>query len=373
MQTKTIFATITCLLLSFIVTAQTHNPYKEIGKKGKVLTLTNGEYDEFFDEDSIQRIGSAFVNINTMQVVKVQLTREEQRQLDNSLVSRFLSVDPLTNKFASLTPYQYASNSPIAGIDLDGLEFANAYSRLKGAIIGVTALKVNNLSDGFGDVQEQLYRINIDNPQKNPDELYKQVSSNINSIYGTKEGSFEYKVQQKPNEVSKNDLVQIDPGLKGFDMFVKVANIQKIDANNKEPGIDNPHNGFSITFRTLQGHVEVGVITFTALEMTNPQTGAKSFQFDISSTSRINHLTGSVLNGTIGLARDKQNSVWHQVLQNIYNYVGGTVSNASQSISNYEYSQYEDCDNNGTTLGQPKPLQSPVTTHTDIKIEPKKD
>lgn len=37
---------------------------------------------------------------------------------------RFLSVDPLTKKYPELTPYQFASNSPIAGIDEDGLEFA---------------------------------------------------------------------------------------------------------------------------------------------------------------------------------------------------------------------------------------------------------
>jgi hypothetical protein len=35
---------------------------------------------------------------------------------------RFLSVDPLTSKYPELTPYQYASNSPIANKDLDGLE-----------------------------------------------------------------------------------------------------------------------------------------------------------------------------------------------------------------------------------------------------------
>ena len=37
-------------------------------------------------------------------------------------VGRFVSVDPLAEDFAQLTTYQYASNSPIAGIDLDGLE-----------------------------------------------------------------------------------------------------------------------------------------------------------------------------------------------------------------------------------------------------------
>lgn len=37
-------------------------------------------------------------------------------------LGRFLSVDPLQAKYPNLTPYQFASNSPIANIDLDGLE-----------------------------------------------------------------------------------------------------------------------------------------------------------------------------------------------------------------------------------------------------------
>lgn len=37
-------------------------------------------------------------------------------------IGRFLSVDPLYKSFAMLTPYQFASNTPIAAIDLDGLE-----------------------------------------------------------------------------------------------------------------------------------------------------------------------------------------------------------------------------------------------------------
>ncbi|WP_207513120.1 RHS repeat-associated core domain-containing protein [Longitalea luteola] len=41
-------------------------------------------------------------------------------------VGRFLSVDPLTKGYPELTPYQFASNSPIAGIDQDGLEFLGA-------------------------------------------------------------------------------------------------------------------------------------------------------------------------------------------------------------------------------------------------------
>jgi RHS repeat-associated protein len=36
---------------------------------------------------------------------------------------RFTSIDPLTAKYPELTPFQFASNRPIDGIDLDGLEF----------------------------------------------------------------------------------------------------------------------------------------------------------------------------------------------------------------------------------------------------------
>ena len=37
-------------------------------------------------------------------------------------LGNFLSVDPLTKRFPMLTPYQFASNTPIQAIDLDGLE-----------------------------------------------------------------------------------------------------------------------------------------------------------------------------------------------------------------------------------------------------------
>lgn len=44
----------------------------------------------------------------------------------DSRTGRFLSVDPLTSKFPMLTPYQFASNTPIQAIDLDGLEGISA-------------------------------------------------------------------------------------------------------------------------------------------------------------------------------------------------------------------------------------------------------
>jgi RHS repeat-associated protein len=46
----------------------------------------------------------------------------------DSRVGRFLSVDPITTKYPELTPYQFASNSPISNIDIDGLERGSAIS-----------------------------------------------------------------------------------------------------------------------------------------------------------------------------------------------------------------------------------------------------
>jgi RHS repeat-associated protein len=44
----------------------------------------------------------------------------------NAGIGKFLSVDPLTKSYPELTPYQFASNRPIDGVDLDGLEFIYA-------------------------------------------------------------------------------------------------------------------------------------------------------------------------------------------------------------------------------------------------------
>jgi hypothetical protein len=38
-------------------------------------------------------------------------------------LGRFLSVDPLRDKYPELSPYQFANNSPISGVDLDGKEY----------------------------------------------------------------------------------------------------------------------------------------------------------------------------------------------------------------------------------------------------------
>jgi RHS repeat-associated protein len=72
-------------------------------------------------------------------------------------VARFLSVDPLTKKYPELTPYQFASNSPIMGIDLDGQELFIVH----GTNQGNTPLIENNKGVVFGN--DEKSRMGITN------------------------------------------------------------------------------------------------------------------------------------------------------------------------------------------------------------------
>ena len=49
-------------------------------------------------------------------------TQDYGFRIYNPALCKFLSVDPLTGEYPELTPYQFASNTPIQAIDLDGLE-----------------------------------------------------------------------------------------------------------------------------------------------------------------------------------------------------------------------------------------------------------
>lgn len=101
-----------------------YNPYKSIGKEAKVLTLSNGQYEEFFDRDTIEIIGSAILNTRTMRVIGfVEYdTLYSEATLEPEVVSRWLSRDPLARKYAELSPYAFAANNPVKFVDDDGKE-----------------------------------------------------------------------------------------------------------------------------------------------------------------------------------------------------------------------------------------------------------
>jgi RHS repeat-associated protein len=59
-------------------------------------------------------------------------------------IARFLSVDPIQKKYAGLTPYQYASNSPIENIDIDGLEKYSIHYKVADGKYMITKVETDN-------------------------------------------------------------------------------------------------------------------------------------------------------------------------------------------------------------------------------------
>src|ERR1700722_17194165 len=121
MQLKSLFSTIALSILSFTVFSQQQSPYQSIGKKGKILSLSKGKYDESFCKDSFERIGTVLINRYARKIENL-LPDAPPDKMDDLEQSRFLSVDPVTSNFPEYSPYQYAANTPIQAIDLDGLE-----------------------------------------------------------------------------------------------------------------------------------------------------------------------------------------------------------------------------------------------------------
>ncbi len=75
-------------------------------------------------------------------------------------LGRFLSVDPITKSYPMLTPYQFASNEPISGIDLDGLEYLNSNTARIEVVRGIVKLKMSNMHN--------ITRNTFENANNNP-------------------------------------------------------------------------------------------------------------------------------------------------------------------------------------------------------------
>ena len=102
MKKTFLFIVFLTLILRGVTTAQ--NPYESLGvpmPKGKMLTVSNGRFQEHFPNDTLTPIGSAMFNTVTGEIVQF-LTRDTmyaEYNLEPELVSRWLSPDPLAEKY----------------------------------------------------------------------------------------------------------------------------------------------------------------------------------------------------------------------------------------------------------------------------------
>lgn len=111
-------------------TEKTPNTFADIGEQSRTVTLSNGLFEEQHTPQMIVRYGQTIFDTEKSKIIKFLDEDNSSYQVDPVVFA--LSVDPLTKSFPMLTPYQFASNTPIMAIDLDGLE---ARTSIKGKFI----------------------------------------------------------------------------------------------------------------------------------------------------------------------------------------------------------------------------------------------
>lgn len=147
---KKIIITSVLLSCAFLSSAQEINPFESIGKKGKILTLSNGKYTEVHVNDSLQRIGSVIVNMNTGTIYELLDidTLYSEATLDPTVISRWYSVDPLFAKYPDKSPYNFVGNNPILNKEIDGRDYEVTINKSdKGNTITIKAIYYTDIKD----------------------------------------------------------------------------------------------------------------------------------------------------------------------------------------------------------------------------------
>jgi len=117
----------TILAISFILVASlgfTHaqSIFKKYGFNKAPLTLSEGMYKEFFNNDEVVQIGTVLLNTKTNKVVDFVEENTVKTSYLAEFSSRWLSIDPLAAKYPQFSPYVFCMNNPILFVDPDGKE-----------------------------------------------------------------------------------------------------------------------------------------------------------------------------------------------------------------------------------------------------------
>jgi hypothetical protein len=103
------------------------NPFEQFGDKGKILTATNGRFNEFHDMDSVVQIGSVLLDVHKLKIVGDAPEDTVTNMPNPTIISRWLSPDPLSEKYYQISPYAFVANNPILFVDPDGREIWISY------------------------------------------------------------------------------------------------------------------------------------------------------------------------------------------------------------------------------------------------------
>lgn len=292
---------IIAVLFGFIG-AKAQNPFAEYGYTPKIATLSQGQFNEFFDNDTVVQIGSVLYNTKSREIVAFvdseNLCQDETIQPD--VVSRWISPDPLADHPNQIdkSPYQYAWNNPIYWTDPDGrcpwcvvwavvevgLAVYDAYetgttiidpkastgekwAAAGGFVLGAImpgggygtgakqtvkavdkVVDASKVADKVNDAQKAVNKVD-DVAKQGDGVIYKRTdkTGNQKDYVGQAKSEDRYKARQKEHQRANPDadyeFTEIDRGTQGKDLNAKEQ--KHIDAGGGPTNKSNPYGGLS--------------------------------------------------------------------------------------------------------------------------------
>jgi len=136
----------------FVCSIHAQDIFKKHGFDKEILTLSKGRYEEVFTNKEVVQIGSVLLNTKTNKIVKFLDDETDETSFKAEYSSRWLSPDPLAEKYPWISPYVFCSNNPVRWVDLRGDSISLAGIQLLDQAINTnyTQTIVNDLQSQTG-------------------------------------------------------------------------------------------------------------------------------------------------------------------------------------------------------------------------------
>jgi RHS repeat-associated protein len=230
-------------------------------------------------------------------------------RVEDPRLGRFFSVDPLYRKFAFYSPFQFASNSVIMSIELEGLESSttgtNCVEGLPSEAQQKTDRDFQTLSDGSGNYDEATYVV---------------------SFSATKE---QYEKLLDPIEDQNDQDCTLG---EGDQMFIQLGGVNWLrDSYVQITKVTVGANEFQICATTLNWHVDAGNVQFAARY--DEQGGILTFS--VCNQTRV--ANGAASATTFGYDRIWQREQWGVVLRNVGLFIQSTPISSEAIIMTWSW------------------------------------
>ena len=144
------------LALGFGRSVHAQQPFLKYGVTVKVATLSNGRFQEFFTNDSLRRIGSVVYDTRLHRVAYLLPPDSLVGHAKPDITSRWISPDPLAEKYMYSTPYAFADNNPIRYNDPDGREFTDPAKKRVDAYGKEIQSRINDNNGKIAGLQKKI-------------------------------------------------------------------------------------------------------------------------------------------------------------------------------------------------------------------------